>query len=291
MKDFAKSIVCNTKAEAEKVGNSYQYAGSIPIEKIPDNWRPEFPKAGYIVYYAPNKAKWFATESEAKRFAESQDKAQKTGNRRVGNAGNKNPDWNVGNYDWDVGIFNGQWYITKNGQKFKGPFRSMNEAARYLDGHKWEFEGKLAKSKTGNSRVGNELTSYEKAKKSDLEKRLKKEEQLLEDAKKMLRSKLSDDDRIGFQMQKEECEKNVSRLKEEIRKIGNKKVGNSAKTFSGKYIDIYDNGTVVVKEGWAFGERASVNTFERWLDYNIQAKEKVLKETKAMKEEFKKNFI
>jgi hypothetical protein len=86
MKDFAKSIVCNTKAEAEKVGNSYQYAGSIPIEKIPDNWRPEFPKAGYIVYYAPNKAKWFATESEAKRFAESQDKAQKTGNSRVGNA-------------------------------------------------------------------------------------------------------------------------------------------------------------------------------------------------------------
>jgi hypothetical protein len=86
MKDFAKSIVCNTKAEAEKVGNSYQYAGSIPIEKIPDNWRPEFPKAGYIVYYAPNKAKWFATESEAKRFAESQDKAQKTGNSRVGNS-------------------------------------------------------------------------------------------------------------------------------------------------------------------------------------------------------------
>lgn len=86
MKDFAKSIVCNTKAEAEKVGNSYQYAGSIPIEKIPDNWRPEFPKAGYIVYYAPNKAKWFATESEAKRFAESQDKAQKTGNSKCGNA-------------------------------------------------------------------------------------------------------------------------------------------------------------------------------------------------------------
>lgn len=70
----------------EEVGNAYQYAGSIPIEKIPDNWRPEFPKAGYIVYYAPNKAKWFATEAEAKKFAESQDKAQKTGNSKVGNA-------------------------------------------------------------------------------------------------------------------------------------------------------------------------------------------------------------
>lgn len=86
MKDFAKSIVCNTKAEAAKVGNAYQYAGSIPIEKIPDNWRPEFPKAGYIVYYAPNKAKWFATEAEAKKFAESQNKAQKAGNSKVGNA-------------------------------------------------------------------------------------------------------------------------------------------------------------------------------------------------------------
>lgn len=87
----------------------------------------------------------------------------------------------------------------------------------------------FAKSIVCNTKaeVGNELTSYEKAKKSDLEKRLKKEEQLLEDAKKMLRGKLSDDDRIGFQIQKEDCEKNVSRLKEEIRKIGNKKVGNT----------------------------------------------------------------
>ena len=91
MKDFAKSIVCNTKAEAAKVGNAYQYAGSIPIEKIPDNWRPEFPKAGYVVYYAPNKAKWFATEAEAKKFAESQDKAQKTGNSKVGNEAKVNP--------------------------------------------------------------------------------------------------------------------------------------------------------------------------------------------------------
>lgn len=77
MKDFAKSIM---------TGNAYQYAGNIPIEKIPDNWRPEFPKAGYVVYYAPNKAKWFATEAEAKRFAESQDKAQKNGNAKFGNS-------------------------------------------------------------------------------------------------------------------------------------------------------------------------------------------------------------
>lgn len=61
-----------------------------------------------------------------------------------------NPDWNVGNFDWDVGYFNGQWYITKNGRKFKGPFSSMEKAARYLDGHKWEFEYKLGKSKTGD---------------------------------------------------------------------------------------------------------------------------------------------
>lgn len=62
-----------------------------------------------------------------------------------------NPDWNVGNFDWNVSNFNGQWYITKNGQKFKGPFPSMEEAARYLDGHKWELEYKLGKSKTEDS--------------------------------------------------------------------------------------------------------------------------------------------
>lgn len=67
------------------VGNAYTYAGNIPIEKIPDNWRPEFPKAGYVVYYAPNKAKWFATEVEAKKFAEEQDRKNKTGNSKVGN--------------------------------------------------------------------------------------------------------------------------------------------------------------------------------------------------------------
>lgn len=215
MKDFAKSIVCNTKAEAEKVGNSYQYAGSIPIEKIPDNWRPEFPKAGYIVYYAPNKAKWFATEAEAKRFAESQDKTQKAGNTKVGNAKDK------------------------NGKELKiGDIVAVKTSDPSLN------HGKIV-------RISGDQVSVD----------------------------VTGDDDIWT---------TPARL---TVKMGNQKVGNAAKTFSGKYLDIYDNGTVVVKEGWAFGEKASVNTFERWLDYNIQAKEKVLKETKAMKEEFKKNFI
>jgi len=86
LKDIQKAISVYQKIGNSRVGNAYQYAGNIPIEKIPDNWRPEFPKAGYVVYYAPNKAKWFATEAEAKRFAESQDKAQKNGNSKVGNA-------------------------------------------------------------------------------------------------------------------------------------------------------------------------------------------------------------
>ena len=80
-----KDVLKKFKTGNINVGNAYTYAGNIPIEKIPDNWRPEFPKAGYVVYYAPNKAKWFATESEAKKFAEEQDKKQKTGNSKVGN--------------------------------------------------------------------------------------------------------------------------------------------------------------------------------------------------------------
>lgn len=67
-------------------------------------------------------------------------------------SGNKKQDWDVGgNIDWDVGNFNGQWYVTKNGQKLVGPFMSMKEAERYLDGHKWELQNKYGNSKTGNT--------------------------------------------------------------------------------------------------------------------------------------------
>lgn len=34
--------------------------------------------------------------------------------------------------DWDVGYFNNQWYVTRNGQKYKGPFRSMKAAEDWL---------------------------------------------------------------------------------------------------------------------------------------------------------------
>ena len=78
---------------------------------------------------------------------------------------------------------------------------------------------------------------------------------------------------------------------EVLRKIvGNSKVGNAKKTFSGKYIDIYDDGQVVVKEGWAFGERFNENTFGRWIDEQIRAKEKTLQECKQMKREFESNY-
>ena len=72
-------------------------------------------------------------------------------------SGNKKQDWDVGgNIDWDVGNFNGQWYVTKNGQKLVGPFMSMKEAERYLDGHKWELQNKYGNSKIGNTQVGND---------------------------------------------------------------------------------------------------------------------------------------
>ena len=71
----------------------------------------------------------------------------------------------------------------------------------------------------------------------------------------------------------------------------NKKTGNSKKEYSGKYIDIYDSGEVVVKEGWAFGERFNKSNFGSWINNEIQAKEKTLQECKKMKAEFEKNFI
>jgi len=73
-------------------------------------------------------------------------------------------------------------------------------------------------------------------------------------------------------------------------KIGNSKVVNANKISSGKYLDIYDNGQVVVKEGWAFGEKFSEGNFGRWIDDQIRAKEKVLQECKQMKKEFESNY-
>lgn len=74
----------------------------------------------------------------------------KTG-KSIGNkVRNKNLNWDTGTIDWDVANFNGKWYITKNGQKLKGPFSSMQEAERYLDGHKWELQDKYGNAKTGN---------------------------------------------------------------------------------------------------------------------------------------------
>lgn len=38
--------------------------------------------------------------------------------------------------DWDVGLFEGNWFVTKNGQKFKGPFASMNLAENWIKNNK-----------------------------------------------------------------------------------------------------------------------------------------------------------
>lgn len=64
MKDFAKSIVCNTKAEAAKVGNA-------EVVKDGDAW--------VVLYAEGTKSKEFDSETEAKRFA------AQVGNSKVGN--------------------------------------------------------------------------------------------------------------------------------------------------------------------------------------------------------------
>jgi|GEM_PF-3746154 len=42
--------------------------------------------------------------------------------------------------DWDVGLFDGKWYITRNGRKVKGPFSSMKAAENYLENSKMYLE-------------------------------------------------------------------------------------------------------------------------------------------------------
>lgn len=73
-------------------------------------------------------------------------------------------------------------------------------------------------------------------------------------------------------------------------KIGNSKVGNAKKTFSGKYLDIYDDGQVIVKDGWAFGERFNENNFRGWIETQIRFQEHTLQTSKQMRSEFEKNI-
>lgn len=136
--------------EMISVGNAYTYAGSIPIEKIPDNWRPEFPKAGYVVYYAPNKAKWFSTEAEAKRFAESQDKAQKTGNSKVGN-----------------GLSDSYEFLMSAG---KNDYNSIKEEVKKAGGWTPEIKAKARKTSDTLKKKAKELVETAHKQSAELEK-------------------------------------------------------------------------------------------------------------------------
>lgn len=78
--------------------------------------------------------------------------------------------------------------------------------------------------------------------------------------------------------------------REFAKKVGNSTVGNAKKVYSGKYLDRYDNGQVVVKEGWAFGEKFDEDNFAVWIDKEIWNKEKTLKECKDMKKEFERSY-
>lgn len=130
--------------DIEKVGNAKDKAGKelkVGDGVSIDTGDPKYNK-GHIVSIDGDKLRVSVTGTGGSIWS--------TPAREVKKIGNKNPDWNVGNIDWDVGNFNGKWYITRNGQKLKGPFLSMKEAENYLDGHKWELQDKYGNTKTGN---------------------------------------------------------------------------------------------------------------------------------------------
>ena len=67
--------------------------------------------------------------------------------------------------------------------------------------------------------VGNDFVT-----KSSLQKALQEQEQLLKDAEKMLRSKLDSDEKIEWQMAKEDAQKQIERIKEKLSKVGNESI-------------------------------------------------------------------
>ena len=147
----------------------------------------------------------------------------------------------------------------------------------------------------GNSKVGNYILSlmdqaneYSKGFSEALKKGDKAEAEKVSGYAKILKRQIKEE-RDEIQKRLKELD-NAERI---MGSVGNSKpkVGNETKTYSGKYLDIYDNGTVVVKEGWAFGEKFNKSNFESWINQEIQSKEKTLKECKMMKDEFSKSHI
>ena len=189
---------------------------------------------------------------------------------------------------------------------FGGEINGTYIVHRQPDGKTWSFSSEqerkdwMRNSKIGNSKVGNGSGSwrgkfYEDSagNSASVEKRGEGWEVYWEDARgygKPLGT--YKDERTAREVAEDAVE---SEMPDRIRasyksKAINSKVGNANKTFSGKYLDIYDNGIVVAKEGWAFGERFNENTFGRWIDEQIRAKEKTLQECKQMKREFESNY-
>ena len=202
MKDFAKSIVCNTKAEAAKVGNgSGDWRGnfyedsagnSATVMKSGKGWEVFWEDArGYGklvgVYKDQNTAKKVAEEvvetempDRIKANYRSQAINTKTGNSKVGNGITK---FGLGNYviaDGHKAIVLGETVERgPNGIPFgwvtirwvEGPWKGQSD-------QQYDYDLKKAQ-KTGNSKVGNGLDQQEAR---EFQQSLKPIKSLIEDA-------------------------------------------------------------------------------------------------------------
>ena len=210
----------------------------------------------WVVLYAnETKSQEFETEEEAKKFA-----------AKVGNDSLITKDGRVNYPDKEIGEIN----MLK--KELEGLMRmaqsdKSHDYTKQIEALKKEISDKKNKYAIGNSKAGNAKTFYIIAPNGE-------------------KVEAIDYDQWHYKCVDtgELVEKRYSKV------VGNSKVGNANKIFSGKYLDIYDNGLVVAKEGWAFGESFNENTFGRWIDEQIRSKEKTLQECKQMKREFESNY-
>ena len=135
--------------------------------------------------------------------------------------------------------------------------------------------------------VGNDFVS-----KTSLQNALREQEQLLKDAEKMLKSKLDSDEKIEWQMAKEDAKKKIERIKEKLSKIGNamnKKVGNSkvgnSDIYSGNYVVISDDGDVWFREEH---DDVPFNRIDSWVKERVRAYKAEIEELEKGLEEAKK---
>lgn len=255
MKDFAKSIVCNAKAEVAKIGNAK--CGNAEVFKDGNVW--------VVLYAEGTKSKEFKTEAEAKKFA-----AQ---------VGNSVPDDMInGPAAAEIRETAGRVYKKEMREDDLARATAFELAKKYKNFQKSStfmetIKDVLKKFKTGNSKAGNANYRYKGylISKSD------------EDGEIIVYKPNGRD--VAYRGTKSESMAKdwIDHHATENAKCGNAKVGNADK-YSGNYIIMSDDGDVWFRDEH---EDVSIRSIDSWAQKRIAEYQRSIDEIKKGVQEAK----